>query len=444
LQHIPNTDADRRRMLASIGASDVFELFEQVPRSLVLDRPLDIPGPLSEMELERYADDLSRENADLHAYASFLGAGIYDHYIPSTVAAVIGRSEFYTSYTPYQPEISQGNLQAIFEFQTLVCQLTGMEVANASMYDGATALAEAALMASSITGRAKWVVSNCVHPAYRETMRTYAWASGNRLVDAGRSGITTDFAELSKHVTGETACVAIQHPNFFGALESLREAGALAHKAGALFIICFDPISLGLLKPPGEFGADICVAEGQPLGIPPGFGGPLLGIFACKKKYVRQMPGRLVGAATDSEGRRAYTLTLQTREQHIRRERATSNICTNEALNALAAAVYLCTLGKRGLREAANLCLQKAHYAAQAISELPGYQLPFDTPFFKEFVVRTGKPVAELNESLLNRRIIGGLDLGKSYPDLASHMLLCVTERRTRAEIHALVEGLAE
>ena len=444
MQYIPNTDAGRSRMLDSIGVSDISELFQQVPRSLVLNRPLDIPGPLSEMELRRYADDLSGQSANLDTCASFLGAGIYDHYIPSTVAAVIGRSEFYTSYTPYQPEISQGNLQAIFEFQTLICQLTGMEVANASMYDGATALAEAALMASSITGRSEWVVSNCIHPAYRETMRTYAWASGNKLVDAGRSGITTNLAELSRYITRETACLAIQHPNFFGALESLREAEALAHEAGALFIVCFDPISLGLLKPPGEFNADICVAEGQPLGIPPGFGGPLLGLFACKKEYVRQMPGRLVGATTDSAGRRGYALTLQTREQHIRRERATSNICTNEALNALAAAVYLCTLGKQGLREVADLCLQKAHYAAQAISELSGYELPFNAPFFKEFVVKSPKPVAEINEKLLNRKIVGGLDLGRFYPDLAGHMLLCATERRTRAEIHALVEGLAE
>jgi len=444
LQYIPNTDADRRRMLNSIGVGDVSELFEQVPQPLVLDRLLEVPGPLSEMELGQFMGDLSRQSADLGTYAGFLGAGIYDHYIPSTVHAILGRSEFYTSYTPYQPEISQGNLQAIFEFQTLVCRLTGMEVANASMYDGATALAEAALMASSITGRGEWVVSNCVHPAYRETMRTYAWASGNKLVDAGRSGIITNLAELCSHITGETACVAIQHPNFFGALESLREVEALAHKAGAIFIVCFDPISLGLLKPPGEFNADICVAEGQPLGIPTGFGGPLLGLFACKKRYVRQMPGRLVGATADSAGRRGYTLTLQTREQHIRRERATSNICTNEALNALAAAVYLCTLGKHGLRQVADSCLQKAHYAAKAVSDLPGYELPFDVPFFKEFVVKSRTPVTELNERLLERKIVGGLDLGKFYSDLAGHMLLCVTERRTRAEIRALVEVLAE
>jgi len=443
LSYIPNTDADRNRMLDSIGAAAVSELFEQVPPQLMLQRPLDIPGPLSEIELRRYAADLGKRNLDLESYVSFLGAGIYDHYIPATVPAVIGRSEFYTSYTPYQPEISQGNLQSIFEFQTLICQLTAMDVANASMYDGATALAEAALMASSITGRTEWLVSSCVHPAYRDTMRTYAWATGCELVEIGRSGILTDFADMSRRITDNTACVAVQNPNFFGALESLGEAESLAHERGALFVVCFDPISLGLLKPPGEFNADICVAEGQPLGIPAGFGGPLLGLFACKKQYVRQMPGRIVGATTDTAGRRGYTLTLQTREQHIRRERATSNICTNEALYALAAAVYLTSLGKQGLRQVAELCVHKAHYAAELISSLPDYELPFEGYFFKEFVVRSDKPISELNRRLVGKKIIGGLDLERFYPDLAGHMLLCVTEMRTSEEIRALVEELA-
>jgi len=444
LSYIPNTDADRRRMLDSIGADSVSELFEHIPEPYVLDRPLDIPGPLSEMELRRYAAELSGRNINLDNCACFLGAGIYDHYLPSTVPAVVGRSELYTSYTPYQPEVSQGNLQAIFEFQSLICQLTGMEVANASMYDGATALAEAALMASSITGRTEWLASTCVHPAYRDTMRTYAWAAGCRLVESPRTGILTDLADVSDRVTDQTACVVIQNPNFFGAVETLAEAESVAHGNGALFVVCFDPISLGLLKPPGVFNADICVAEGQPLGIPPGYGGPLLGLFACKKEYVRQMPGRIVGATSDAAGRRAYALTLQTREQHIRRERATSNICTNEALNALAAAVYLSTLGKQGLRQVADLCVQKAHYAAEAISSLPGYELPFDVRFFKEFVVKTPKPVPEINRRLLARNVIGGLDLEKFYPDLAGHMLLCVTEKRTIEEIHLLAEVLSQ
>jgi glycine dehydrogenase subunit 1 len=430
-------------MLQAIGAESVSELLEQVPEGLKVKEPLDLPEPLSEMELRRRLSLLAAENADLSAYVSFLGAGLYDHYVPSAVRSVLGRSEFYTSYTPYQPEVSQGNLQAIFEFQTLICQLTGMEVANASMYDGATSLAEAALMASSITGRTEWVTSTCVHPAYREVLRTYAWASGCQLAEAGRRGILTNLKELSRQVTDSTACVMVQNPNFFGALESLADVEVAAHKHRALFVVCFDPISLGLLKPPGEYNADICVAEGQSLGMPAAYGGPLLGLFACKKEYVRQMPGRLVGATTDADGRRGYTLTLQTREQHIRREKATSNICTNEALNALAAAVYLCTLGKEGLRRAADLCLQKAHYAAEAISELPGFELPFDVRFFKEFVVRANRPIPEINERLLSKKIVGGLDLGRYYPDLAGHMLMCVTEKRTRDEIHSLVEALS-
>lgn len=440
MSYVPNTDADRRRMLDAVGASQISELFERVPNELRLDRKLDLPGPLSEMELLRHASELSRLNADLGSYASFLGAGIADHYVPSTVPAIIGRSEFYTSYTPYQPELSQGNLQAIFEFQTLICELTGMEVANASMYDAATALAEAAMMASNITGRSKWVVSSCVHPAYRETMRTYAWASDFEFVQDGRSGIITDFDDLAGHVDEGTACVVVQSPNFFGAIESLAEAASIAHKAGALFIVCFDPISLGALKPPGDYDADICVGEGQSLGIPTGYGGPLLGLFACKQKYVRQMPGRIVGATVDTEGRRAYTLTLQTREQHIRREKATSNICTNEALCALAATVYLSTLGKNGLRQVANLCLQKSHYAAEAIAASPDCEIPFDAKFFKEFVVKCKSPVRQIQERLIGKGIVGGLNLEAYYPDLAGHMLLCVTEKRTVDEIRTLAE----
>jgi glycine dehydrogenase subunit 1 len=443
LTYVPNTEADRQRMVGALGVGDVSELFEQVPESLRLREQLGVPGPFSEIELRLIASKIAGENGDLDEFICFLGAGIYDHYIPSTVPAVIGRSEFYTSYTPYQPEISQGNLQSIFEFQTLVCQLTGMEVANASMYDGASALAEAALMASSITGRSEWVVSECVHPSYRETMRTYAWASGHSVVEGGRSGIVTNAPGLISRITDQTACVVIQNPNFLGALEELAEIEAAAHNLGALFIVCCDPISLGILKPPGEYNVDICVAEGQPLGIPTGFGGPLLGLFACKKQYVRQMPGRIVGATTDHEGRRGYALTLQTREQHIRREKATSNICTNEALYALAATVYLSTLGKQGLRQVAELCLQKSHYTAETIAGLPGYEIPSDSRFFKEFVIKCPRPVADINRRLLGKGIFGGIDLGEHYPDLADHMLLCVTEKRSLDEINTLVEGLS-
>ncbi|MHB0912855.1 MAG: aminomethyl-transferring glycine dehydrogenase subunit GcvPA [Armatimonadota bacterium] len=441
MPYIPNTEADRKAMLESIGVQSVSELFARIPGGILREEPLDIPGPLSEMELSAYFGELAAKNADMQEHACFLGAGIYDHYIPATVPAVLGRSEFYTSYTPYQPELSQGNLQSIFEFQTLVCQLTGMEVANASIYDGASALAEAALMASNITGKSDWVVSECVHPNYRETMRTYAWAAGNRVIEGGREGIRT--ASLAELITPDTACVVVQSPNFFGAIEDLASASAAAKEHNALFIVCCDPISLGLLKPPGEYGADICVAEGQPLGIPMGFGGPLLGIFACRKEYVRQIPGRIVGTTIDAQGRRGYVLTLQTREQHIRRERATSNICSNEALYALAASVYLSTLGKDGLRSVAELCTQKAHYAAEVLSETPGCSVRMEVPFFKEFVVKPGRPIEEVNRLLLEQKIVGGLDLGRFYPDLAGHMLLCITEKRTREEIDRLVGGLA-
>lgn len=442
MPYIPNTDADRRRMLDSIGAKDVAELFDTIPDDLCLKQPLDLPDPLSEIGMRSFAAELSRKNANLDDYVSFLGAGVYDHYIPSTVPAVLGRSELYTAYTPYQPELSQGNLQSIFEFQTLICELTGMEVANASMYDGASALAEAALMATSITGRMDWVVSECVHPAYRQTMSTFAWASGCRLVEVEATDLLTSMDALAGRVNADTACVIIQSPNFFGAIEPLMEVGRLAHSNGALFIVSFDPISLGLLKPPGEFDADICVGEGQGLGISTGFGGPLLGLFACKKQYVRQMPGRIVGATTDTQGRRGYTLTLQTREQHIRRERATSNICTNQALCALAATVYLATLGKQGLRQVAELCLQKSRYAAERFAQIPGCELPYKSKFVKEFVVKHNHPIEAIDQKLRNKKMLGGLDLGQFYPRLSGHALYCVTEMRTRAQIDSLVEAL--
>jgi glycine dehydrogenase subunit 1 len=414
-----------------------------IPESLLLKDSLNIPGPLSEMELLRQAKTLAAADSNLDDSICFLGAGVYDHYIPATVPAIIGRSEFYTAYTPYQPELSQGNLQAIFEFQTMICELTGMEVANASMYDCATGLAEAAMMASSITGRSRWLTATSVHPTYRETLKTYAWASGSELIETDRNGILTDVSSVKAQLDDGVACVIVQSPNFFGAIEQLAELSAAAHEKGALFIICFNPISLGLLNPPGEYCADICVGEGQPLGVPTGFGGPMLGLFACRKEHMRHMPGRLVGATVDHEGRRGYTLTLQTREQHIRRERATSNICTNEALCALAATVYLSTLGKTGLKEVSNLCMQKAHYAAEQISKLPDFEIPFAGKFFHEFVVKSAKPISEINARLAELGIIGGLDLERFYPELAGHMLLCVTEKRTKQEIDALIGGLA-
>jgi glycine dehydrogenase subunit 1 len=431
-------------MLRSIGVNSIDDLLTQIPEDLLVKRALNVPGPLSEMELSQEMSAIAVMNANLSEYASFLGAGIYDHYIPATVGAITGRSEFYTSYTPYQPELSQGNLQAIWEFQSLVCELTGMQVANASMYDGASALAEAAMMTSGINRRREWVVSGCLHPSYLRVLRTYAWAAGFDVRECCRSGILTDSDSLIAQITDDTACVIVQNPNFFGALESLTEMESAAHRHGALFVMSVDPISLGILKTPGDYNADICVAEGQSLGISQGYGGPLLGLFACKQEFVRHMPGRIAGATVDEHGKRAYTLTLQTREQHIRRERATSNICTNEALLALAASVYLCTLGKKGLTEVANLCLQKSHYAAEAIGRIPGFELPCKAHFFKEFVVKSDSDIRELNRGLMKKRIVGGLDLGRFYPDLQDHMLFCATEKRTKAEIDSLIDGMAQ
>ena len=442
--YIPNTKNDQRRMLGSIGAANVSELFEQIPESIRFNGKIKLPKPMSEIELRRHFYNLASENKGADACASFLGAGIYDHYIPSTVPAVLGRSEFYTSYTPYQAEISQGTLQAIFEFQSLICNLTGMEVANASLYDGATAVAEAALMSSNITKRGEWVVSGCVHTAYRETLKTYAWASGHKFIEGGRDGIVTSFADLKRFVSKDTACVIVQNPNFFGSIEDMAEAEALAHENGAMFVVSFDPISLALLKTPGDYNADIAVGEGQPLGLPTAFGGPLLGLMACKQKYMRQMPGRIVGATKDVEGKRGYVLTIQTREQHIRREKATSNICSNQGLCALAATVYLSTLGKTGFRQVAELCVGKSHYLADKLCNLAGFDVPFDAKFFKEFVVKCPRPVSEINKNLLKNNIIGGFDLGKYYPELENYMLLCVTENRTREDIDSLLEELAK
>lgn len=442
MTYVPNTDNDRAVMLSAMGLNDLSQLFDQVPDNLKLQRDLEIPGALGEMQVRSYTAELAALNANLDGYVSFMGGGIYDHYIPSTVAAITGRSEFYTAYTPYQPEISQGTLQTIFEFQTMVSRLMGMEVANASMYDAASALAEAAIMASSITDRRQWLVSECVNPAYRAVMRTYAWASGYEIIEAGRDGIQTSAESLSQMISEKTACVVVQNPNFMGSLESVAELGEAAHAHGALFVVCCDPISLGLLKPPGEYSADICVAEGQSLGIHPSYGGPLLGLFACRKQFVRQMPGRLVGATKDHDGRRGYTLTLQTREQHIRRAKASSNICTNQALCALAATVYLATVGKSGLRHIATECARRAHHTADLISRIAGYRIEPNVRFFKEFVVKCPASVADINRKLFANGIIGGLDLGAHYPDLAGHMLLCVTETRTTDQIGALVEGL--
>ena len=429
LPYIANTDADRRAMLAAIGVASSDDLFAEIPPGFRIEG-LNLPPALSEPELVRELSALAQRNRPAGEMPCFLGGGAYRHFIPSVVREVTGRSEFTTAYTPYQAEISQGTLQTAFEFQSLVCELTAMDVANAGMYDGASALAEACLMAAGITGRRRLALLSSVHPHSQAVARTYA--SGRGLaVDV----MPPDALALSE----EHACLAVQQPNFLGYLEDVEALEKAAHAAGALFVASVDPISLGLFRPPGEYGADIVVGEGQGLGVPLSFGGPYLGLFACRQKYLRQMPGRLVGRTADAQGRTGYVLTLQTREQHIRRERATSNICTSQQLLALAAAVYLAAMGKQGLRQVAELCYHKSHYAAGRIAALPGYSLAGEGVFFKEFVVRCPLPPAQINRALLERGIIGGLDVSDQIPN---GLLLCVTELNTRAEIDALVEGL--
>ena len=418
-------------MLERIGVASVDALFDDIPAQ-VRNPALTLPPPLSEPELAREMARMAARNLSVAEMPCFLGAGAYRHFIPSVVDYVIRQGAFATAYTPYQPEISQGTLQSIFEFQSLVCELTAMDVANAGMYDGASALAEACLVAVRITGRQRLALLSTINPTYQRVVRTYA--EGHALpVDV----MEPDAAALSE----DHACLVVQQPNFFGYLEDVAALEKRAHDAGALYVVVPEAMSMGMLKPPGEYGADIVVAEGQPLGIPLSFGGPYVGLFATRQKHIRQMPGRLVGRTTDVDGRTGYVLTLQTREQHIRRERATSNICTNEQLAALAATVYLCALGKQGLRQVAELCYHKAHYAAEKIAALPGYSLPLPGTFFQEFVVRCPRPPRAVNAALLERGIIGGLDVSEQ---MEGGMLLCVTEMNSREEIDGLVEALRE
>lgn len=445
-RYIPNTREDQEKMLSAIGAGSVAELFSDIPEDIRLDRDLDLPDAMHEQELVSHMKAIASENVNTADHPCFLGAGVYDHFIPSVVGHVISRSEFYTSYTPYQPEISQGTLQAIFEYQTMICRLTGMDVSNASMYDGATAVAEAALMAVRSTGREKVLVSRGVHPQYREVLRTYAVHAGIGIAEVGLSGGMTDLDGLRDALSGEAgvAAVILQSPNFFGVIEDMEAATALAHEYGALTVACVDPVSLAILQPPGEYGADIAAGEGQPLGNPLNYGGPHFGFLAAKQKLVRKMPGRIVGQTADSEGRRGFVLTLQAREQHIRREKAVSNICSNQALNALAATVYLSVMGKQGLKQVAELCLSKSHYAYSKLLATGRFEKVHDAPFFREFVVRAvAEPVEAINKRLLDNGIIGGFALERHYPGMENCWLVAVTEKRTRQEIDAFVEAAA-
>jgi glycine dehydrogenase subunit 1 len=445
LRYIPNSPEERTEMLRRVGLNSAEELFDSIPKELRLSRNLNTPAALSEIELLAGFEQLAKQNRGAER-TSFLGAGAYQHYIPTIVDHIISRSEFFTAYTPYQPEISQGTLQVIFEFQTLVCQLTGMEVANASMYDGSTALAEAVLMAERVTKRFKVVACGAIHPEYLEVIKTYVQHAGIELVHVDADPATGQApGNIEELLDDKTAALVLQSPNFFGCIEDVAALGEKAHAVGALLVVAVtEAISLGLLKSPGACGADIVAAEGQSFGVPLSFGGPYVGLFATREKYARQIPGRLVGEAYDKQGRRGFVLTLATREQHIRREKATSNICTNEGLIALAATVYLETMGRRGLQEVAEQSAQKTAYAATKISELEGFSIPFTGPRFNEFVVRAPGPAKDLLARLASERnITGGLALSRYFTDRPNDFLVCVTELNSRADIDALVEGLA-
>lgn len=444
MRYIPNSPEERAEMLQHVGLNSADELFDSIPRGLRLSRNLNTPAALSEIELLAGFDQLAELNRAAKR-TSFLGAGAYQHYIPTVVDHIISRSEFFTAYTPYQPEISQGTLQAIFEFQTLVCQLTGLEVANASMYDGSTALAEAVLMAERVTKRTKVIACGAIHPEYLDVVTTYVQHAGIELVRGEFDAATGQTSDVAGPIDDKTAALVVQSPNFFGCIEDVAALAERAHAAGALLIVAVtEAISLGLLKSPGACGADIVVAEGQSFGVPLSFGGPYVGLFATREKYARQIPGRLVGEGYDKQGRRGFVLTLATREQHIRREKATSNICTNEGLIALAATVYLETMGRRGLQEVAQQCVQKTAYAAKQIAALEGFSIPFTGPGFNEFVVRAPVAAKELLARLAaERNITGGLPLSRYFKDRQNDFLVCVTEMNSRADIDALVAGLA-
>jgi glycine dehydrogenase subunit 1 len=431
-------------MLALVGLNSAEELFRSVPKEVQLGRKLNITDPLAESEVIAAMETMAARNT-ASTKPSFLGAGVYAHFSPTIVDHLIQRSEFFTSYTPYQPEISQGTLQYIFEFQTLVCQLTGMEVANASMYDGSTAMAEAYLMAQRVTRRDKIVVAKSVHPEYREVAKTYTQHGSAEIVEIEYEHSTGRIADLSM-LDDKTAALVVQSPNFFGCIEDLKALADAAHDVGALLVVVVtEAISFGLLKSPGACGADIVVGEGQSWGVPMGFGGPHVGLFATQEKYVRQMPGRLCGVAYDKNGNRGFVLTLSTREQHIRREKATSNICTNQGLIALAATIYMETMGKKGLQEVAMQNAQKAAYAKQKIAELDGYSLPFSSPTFNEFVVRGPHTAIDILEKLrIEDGVIGGLALSKYYHANVNDFLVCVTETSAQSHINRLIAGLRD
>ncbi len=441
MSYVPGSDDDWTAMLEALGVASIDDLFRQIPSELRETAAANLPGPLSESELLRHMRDLAATNRSLDDLTCFAGGGVYDRFIPSIVLDVINRPEFKTGYTPYQPEASQGMLQALFEYQSMICELTGLPVANASLYDGASALGEAVLLAAAQTRRSRALVSRALSPSARRVATTYCSAMNIDVVDVPYDAETgqTDIDALSAMMADDVSCVALQHPNYFGVLEDMGAAAEMAHGSGALFVASVEPISLGVLRPPGEYGADVAIGEGQPLGIAPAYGGPLLGLFACGEEMMRRVPGRVVGETVDADGRRAYCLTLQTREQHIRRERATSNICTSESLCALASTVYLAALGPQGLRELAELSAQKARYLSDGLMATGKAKPRFASAFLNEFVVDIDESADEAVTRLAGMGFLVGPSLGRDYPELESCLLLAATEQRSRDDIDSLV-----
>jgi glycine dehydrogenase subunit 1 len=441
MDFVPHTDAERKEMLAVIGVGKFEDLVSHLP---VFKGEYKIPAGLAEGEMLRLAHELASKNQAAGKLSSFLGAGSYEHYIPSAISALMSRGEFLTAYTPYQPEVSQGTLQTLYEFQSMICELMAMDVCNAGMYEGASALAEAVLMALRETGRNEVLLPRTLHPDYKAVVETYTGEQGVRLIEIPHLNGQLDLDFIRSHLTEKTAALVVQNPNFLGVVEPAHELGALAQQAGALLIAVVNPLSLGLLTPPGDYGADIAVAEGQPLGVPTGYGGPYVGLFTCKNKWLRKMPGRLVGQTVDVDGKRGYVLTLQAREQHIRREKATSNVCTTTALIGFCATWYLALIGKQGLREVAYQNLAKSHYAQQQLTQIPGVRATLNAPFFNEFVLQTKLPADQLQQALLDKGIAGGLSLRKWYPELENCSLWCVTETKSKADIDHLAKTLRE
>jgi len=443
MPYISNTNKDRAEMLATIGVKHFDDLISNIPKELLLKEDISLASPLSELELLRQIDAIASKNKPLHTLNAFLGGGVYNHFIPAAVDSIVSRPEFLTAYTPYQAEVSQGTLQAIFEYQSLICELTGMEISNAGMYDGASATAEAILMASRKNKLTKALVSACVNPAYIDVIHTYTSGVGIEIVVVPAKDGVTDLESLTAMLDDQTSCVVVQTPNYFGNIEDAFTLSKATHQQKkALFIPIVDPISLAVLNAPSEYEADIVVGEGQALGNKPSFGGPLFGFLATKMELSRSMPGRIVGQTTDADGQRAFVLTLQAREQHIRRDKATSNICSNEALCSLAACVYMCLMGKQGLIDVATLSTTKAHYAAQLIANIPGYSMAFTQPFFKEFTITTPIAPSLIIDQLAAKGILPGIDL--SDTGFESHLLLSVTEVSTKADIDDLIATLKE